>query len=142
MSRDIPQHDDATKTDDAYFAMTPVLLGNSFPLSLIRRPVNISPRSVAELQEAVKKRGLISFWGHTNTIPAARQLTGFDVTPAVDRPALTLSTEMLPGLAGCEHDEVWVLSPDYIPGFRPQIGQEVGAGKIAGWQVLLITFSS
>jgi hypothetical protein len=38
-------------------------------------------------------------------------------------------------------NECWVLSPDYPPGFRPAIGEEVTDDKIIGWQVLKIKWA-
>lgn len=122
--------------------MPPVLIGNSFPLSLIRRAVHIEPRSLEELQQAVGERGCLSYWGHANTLEATRKLLGFDPTPTVCRPALTLSSNLLPCLDGVEFAEVWVLSPDYAEGFRPQIAVEVAQERIIGWQVLRIAFRS
>lgn len=118
----------------------PVLLGNSFPLSLVRRRVVVEPRPLDELRAALAERGCASFWGHANTLAAAKEHLGLDVAPASTRPALTLSAEQLPCLDGLPHTEVWLLSPDYAPGFRPQIGQEVPADAIRGWQVLHISF--
>jgi hypothetical protein len=120
--------------------MTPVLLGNSFPLSLIRRPVRIEPRPLEELREAVADRGVVSFWGHANTLTAARQILGFDPAPAVQRPAVSLSAAQRPVLDGQEFEEVWVLSPDYRTGFRPELGREVPMEALLGWQVLRISF--
>ena len=120
--------------------MDPVLLGNAFPLPLIRRPARIEPRPLEELQEAVARRGVASFWGHSNTLVAAREVLGFDPAPAGQRPALSLSAEKLPVFEGVEHGEVWVLSPDYRPGFRPEVGREVPVEAIVGWQVLRVSF--
>ena len=79
-----------------------------------------------------------SFWGHSNTLAAAREILGVDVAPAVERPAVVLTDENLPSLDGAEARECWVLSPDYAPGFRPAPGEEVPPEKILGWQVLRI----
>lgn len=118
----------------------PILLGNAFPLSLIRRPVRIEPRPLADLQAEAARRGFVSFWGHANTLAAAGKVLGFDPTPATARPALTLNDDLLPTLDGAIFDEVWVLSPDYTDGFRPKIGEEVAAVQISGWQVLRVEF--
>ena len=120
--------------------MPPVLLGNSFPLSLIRRAVRIEPRTLAELRQAIAVQGCISYWGHDNTLAAAKQFLGFDPAPCRERPALTLSGDGLPLLDGVAYDEVWVLSPDYADGFRPHIGVEVVPEQITNWQVLRIQF--
>ena len=121
--------------------MTPVLLGNSFPLSLIRRSVHIEPRPLEELRQTVGERGCVSFWGHANTLPAAKTFLGFDPTPTVDRPALILNADLLPSLNGVPFDEVWVLSPDYCAGFRPKIGHDVALEQILNWQVLRLIFT-
>ncbi len=118
-----------------------ILLGNSFPLTLIRRRAVIGPRPLADLQAAAAQHGFLSYWGHANTLPAARAVLGFDPAPPGHRPALTLSPDQLPTLEDRTFTEVWVLSPDYAPGFRPEIGKEVSAESIGGWQVLRISFS-
>jgi len=121
--------------------MTPVLLGNSFPLSLIRRAVHIERRALEELREAVGERGCLSYWGHSNTLAAAREFLGFDPTPSEGRPVLALNGDLLPAMNGVAFDEVWVLSPDYAEGFRPKIDREVTPEQILGWQVLRLQFS-
>ena len=118
-----------------------ILVGNIYPTSLVRRPTLMVPCSVEEFRAAVaESAGVVSFWGHTNTIAAAQAVLGVDVRPAVERPALTLDADNLPTLAGEAWDEVWVCSPNYRPGFRPAIGVEVSPEDILGWQVLRITF--
>ncbi len=119
----------------------PVLLGNAYPLSLVRRRVVIGPRLLDDLRAEIGARGLISFWGHANTIEAARHLLGYDPAPPHHRPALTLNAEGLPTLTGQSFDQVWLLSPDYRAGFRPEIGKEVGSEDILGWQVLRMDFA-
>lgn len=118
----------------------PILLGNAFPLSLIRRPALIEPRTLDELRREVAAHEMVSFWGHDNTLDAVRAVLGFDPTPATARPALTLDGNSLPALDGVAFDEVWILSPDYADGFRPEIGVEVPLARISGWQVLRISF--
>ena len=120
--------------------MSPVLLGNSFPLSLVRRAVRIEPRTLDELRQEVDERGCVSYWGHANTLESAKRFLGFDPSPSTERPAIILNEERLPTLAGIAFDEVWVLSPDYAEGYRPQIGEEVIQERILGWQVLQIEF--
>ncbi len=118
-----------------------ILLGSTYPLTLIRRRAVIEPRPLADLQAAAAQHGFLSYWGHANTLPAARAVLGFDPTPATARPALTLSPDQLPTLEDRTFTEVWVLSPDYAPGFRPEIGKEVAAESIWSWRVLWIGFS-
>lgn len=117
---------------------SPILIGSTFPLSLIRRPVLISPNDIDTLKALLQSRPIVSFWGHQNTLSAARQILGADVGPSAERPALELDADKLPTMNGCQFAECWVLSPEYINGFRPQIGEEVGIEKIIGWQVLKI----
>lgn len=117
-----------------------LLIGNSFPLPLIRRDVRITLSSREELRRQMANRPVASFWGHANTLAAAGQWLGMDLTPATERPALTLSPEQLPMLDGQVYHECYVLSPDYRPGFRPAIGVEVSSKDILGWQLLHLTW--
>jgi hypothetical protein len=117
-----------------------VLIGNSFPFSLIRRKAVITPCSLSELQGQLINAEIASFWGHSNTLNAINQILGRDLTPASDRPALTLSLANKPVLDGVEFSECWILSPDYRKNFRPAIGEEVSADAICNWQCLKITF--
>ncbi len=120
---------------------TPFLFGSTFPLSFVRRPVSITPRSLDDLKKQLKQRECHSFWGHANTIAAAKNLIGHDVAPAEDRPALSLSPEGLPVLNNNIFKECWILSPDYVAGFRPAVGKEVPVKKILGWQVLQLLWN-
>lgn len=119
--------------------MSKVLLGNTYPLNLVRRRVSIEPCSIEDAV-AMLGAGFASFWGHTNTAAAAKAQLGFDVLPKTERPALKLNEEQLPTLDGETYTKVLVLSPSYRPGFRPAIGVEVEAGDIVGWEPLLVTF--
>jgi hypothetical protein len=116
----------------------PLLIGSTFPLSLIRRPALIEPAPEARLREEAQHRVVVSFWGHKNTLPRASERLGIDLTPNTDRPALTLNADGLPMLHGITFTECWVLSPEYAPGFRPAVGEEVPSEKILDWQVLRI----
>lgn len=116
----------------------PVLIGNSFPLSLIRRPVRIEPRPIHELITLIHQRGLASFWGHENTVAAASTILCADLRTKAARPALALSDDGSPVFEGTTFNECWILSPDYAPGFRPEIGIEVSPDKILDWQALRI----
>lgn len=116
-----------------------ILLGNAFPLGLIRRRALIEPATLEDLRTAAQA-GCASFWGHTATLPAAAAVLGFDPAPRTERPALTLSARRLPVLDGVEFGEVWILAAEFEPGFRPPPGAEVTAAQIRGWQVLRISF--
>ncbi len=119
----------------------PILIGNSYPLSLVRCEVTIRPETRARLKETMGKRVIHSFWGHANTLAAATAFAGVDLTPATERPALALTPDGLPTLDGVVFRECWVLSPDYAPGFRPRVGEEVPEDVIEGWQVLRLNWS-
>jgi hypothetical protein len=113
-----------------------VLVGNSFPLSLIRRQVTIAPVPLDHVRRELAAGAFVSFWGHRSTLHVANALLGVDVTPTTERPALSLTPDNLPTLDGIVCRACYVLSPDYIPGFRPQPGEQVEAEKITGWQAL------
>ncbi|NMA44958.1 MAG: hypothetical protein GX945_00195 [Lentisphaerae bacterium] len=115
-----------------------ILLGNSFPLSLVRRPVHIEPRRLADLHAALTGRTIYSFWGHENTLAAVTRILARDVSPKTARPVLSLDKNKLPCLDGRSFNECWVLSPDYVENFRPALGQEVPEAAIAAWRVLQI----
>ena len=118
-----------------------ILLGNSFPLGLIRRRVTIEPASIEELRSRVAKEGFLSYWGHADSLEAAKALLGFDLAPATERPALSLGDELLPTLGGHTFSETWVLSPDYASGYRPKPGCAVPPEMITGWTVLHVVFT-
>lgn len=113
------------------------LVGNSFPLSLVRRPVRIVPQNMDSFTQAMRG-GWRSFWGHNNTLSAAMEACGLDLTPERERPALTLSAEGYPVFEGIEFRSCWIVSPNYLPGFRPAPGVEVASEEITGWSILRI----
>ena len=115
--------------------MDKILIGNSFPMSLIRRKVTIEP---AELNTSGKT--ISSFWGHSNTIKVASTFLGSDLTPENERPVIKLGVDNFPTLNGETFTECWIISPTYKNNFRPAIGAEVAAESIASWQVLKITW--
>ncbi|MCQ2378207.1 MAG: hypothetical protein MJ016_03220 [Victivallaceae bacterium] len=112
------------------------ITGNSFPMNLIRRHVECIPQTFEEYLRRLQTGNWMSFWGHRNTLEAVNQMTGFDLTPQTERPALTLDDEFFPNLNGIRYRECWILSPIYQSGFRPAVGEEVSAEKITGWNVL------
>lgn len=117
-----------------------ILIGNSFPLSLIRRPIRIEPQTLEALKISTRDKKIVSFWGHKNTLKRAEQFTGMDLTPSSNRPVIQLQESRLPSLVGQTFCACWILSPDYISSFRPAIGEEVPPEKITGWQILKITW--
>lgn len=119
-----------------------LLLGNSFPMSLIRRPVYIVPRERSALLSALQNRTLFSFWGHDNTLLAASRYLGCDLTPPQRRPVISLDASALPCFWGRSFHECWLLSPNYVANFRPAPGQEVPESAIASWQVLHLSWQT
>ena len=131
-----------------------ILIGNSFPLSLIRRTVRMEPLPLEALQKAASGKTIVSFWGHANTLSIASAYTALDLAPQQPygrlvsrpsarpshRPILSLSSKNLPTLDNQTFRECWIVSPDYVSSFRPAIGEEVPPEKIAGWQILKITW--
>jgi len=130
-------------SDTMWKLKTPVLVGNTFPSTLIRVPVVVIPRTVENLKVALEGDDVEvhSFWGHQNTLAAASSIAGVDLTPKSERPALTLNECGFPMLDGEEFSEVWVLNPNYVDGYRPAIGVEVQLYRITGWTVLRYMFS-
>ena len=123
------------------FSRPAVLIGNAFPLSLMRSArITVESMSVADLHAALADAPVASFWGHENTRPAAESVLGVSLVPKTPRPALVLDADNYPSLDGRSFRICWVLSPDYRPGFRPAIGEEVAADAIKGWHVLKLTW--
>ena len=112
-----------------------ILIGNSFPLSLIRRKVIIEPAEFA-----LDGKKIISFWGHDNTIKAASKFIGHDLSPLVERPQIKLDDNNLPTINGETFTECWIVSPIYKDAIRPAIGEEVANSAITNWQTLKITW--
>ena len=83
-----------------------ILVGNSFPFSLIRgHKVVCEEIPMSELREAAK-RGIVSFWGHENTIVDAENCIGAKLKPARSRPCIKLDEESF-------LQEVWMQLQEY-----------------------------
>ena len=119
----------------------PILLGNSFPFPLVRRPMRAEPLTVEAARILLRGRQVESFWGHPNTLRAAIEILGVDVTPSTVRPALELNAAGFPCLNGISAKDVLILCPEYAPGFRPAIGQELTTHEIRGFHAVLLAFS-
>ena len=116
-------------------------IGNTFPTSLIRRTVTIHPIDKAFYASLVSSNAkLHSYWGHANTIAAANQFLGMDVTPPSERRAIALNEEKRPMLDGVLLDGIIVVSPTYVTGYRPAEGEVSSPDKILDWQLLLVEF--
>jgi hypothetical protein len=114
-----------------------ILIGNSFPMSLVRRAISVETVPLAALRAALHSGAVVhSYWGHENTRHAAELVLDADLCPHTERPVVSLDAAGLPNLDGCSFRACYVLSPDYATSFRPAIGQEVAAEKICGWKVL------
>lgn len=121
---------------------TPILFSNSFPFSLIRRAAIIEPHEIKELRNVLATRPFVSFWGHKNTQKWASRILGKNIQPLhADRPAIHLGEDDLPMAGDKSCRECWLLSPQYVDGFRPQEGEEINEEKISGWQVLAIKWT-
>ena len=117
-----------------------VLLGNTFPVGLIRRSALCTPITVEKAKQILSSKGFESFWGHADTLNAVSAALKINATPKTVRPALILSDTSLPVLNGQAFNTVIVFSPSYVQGFRPTYGVEVDPANITGWTPLLITF--
>lgn len=118
-----------------------ILVGNSFPFSLIRcERLIVEQKPISELKDALASAEVASFWGHENTRAAAESVLGVSLATHGVRPAVTLSPAQRPMLDGEEFSSCWLLSPDYPEGFRPAIGTEVGPEQIKGWHVLKLSW--
>jgi hypothetical protein len=119
--------------------LQPILLSNSFPFGLVRRPLRVTPRSIENLREVLRSRRWFSAWGHDNTLQAASEYVGVDLRPALARPSLTLDAANRPKLGSFGFEEIWLLTPEYAPGFRPPVGSEVSPEQIFAWRVLQLS---
>lgn len=115
-----------------------VLIGNSFPMSLIRRDVNIRVVEPDALRKIAGGAKVVSYWGHENSRAVAEAFLGVSLAPSSPRPAIMLTEDNLPSLDGIVFRSCYVCSPQYVPGFRPAIGEEVAPASIRGWQILRI----
>jgi hypothetical protein len=119
----------------------PPLLTNVFPFSLVRRKMTAAPITMEEVKTTIAVSGFESAWGHENTIRLVSRVLGVDIEPKEPRPAVILDEDKFPTLYGVKHTQVILISPDFKPGFRPAIGEEVGAEAILGWSALLLNFN-
>lgn len=119
-----------------------MLLGNTFPMTLIRHhAVTVADCAIGAIAREVRRRGVVSFWGHENTRAVAEAQLGVDLRPKAERPAISLDAKGYPSLDGNSFRCCYVLSPDYRAGFRPAIGEEVRAEDILGWHALKLTWT-
>lgn len=118
----------------------PLLIGSTFPLSLVRRSVHIEIQSLGALAKALTERPIFSFWRHENTLSIVNRLLGTQIPPADSGMAITLDEENYPVFHGHVFTQCWVLSPDYETGYRPEADSEAPLDKIRGWHVLRLSW--
>ena len=83
-----------------------VLVGNTFPLTLVRgHRVACEEIPVDALRARLADRSVASFWGHANTRAAAEAILHADLAPAVARPVLALDGDNYPVLDGERFEE-------------------------------------
>ena len=116
-----------------------ILLGNSFPMGLVRRPARLTPMGREDLSALLEGKEIASFWGHQNTVALVSDYLGREIP--CRRVALSLSGDLLPSVDGEAFQEVLLLTPEYREGFRPQIGVEPTPEDIRAWGVLRVSFN-
>lgn len=118
-----------------------ILIGNAFPLTLIRNhQVKISEVSLDFFRDELRGGRIFSFWGHENSRLDAETYLGIKLKTMVERPVLELSDEEYPMLDNHVFKHCYVLSPDYSRSHRPAIGAEVSAALIKGWHLLRLSW--
>ena len=117
-----------------------VLIGNAFPMTLVRRELAIAPMDIRDFRGFLRNVELVSFWGHENTLVAASEFVGRDLTPVGERPVVTLNAAGFPTLHGREFREVFIISPNYDRTVRPGLEKEVDLAGIVDWTVLAMRF--
>lgn len=117
------------------------LVGNSFPLSLVRsHRVEIDEVGLVELRRVLSESEVVSFWGHENSREVAESVLSVSLKPKMPRPAVVLDADGYPTLYGDRFTTCYILSPDYAPGYRPAIGTEVSPADILAWHALRLTW--
>lgn len=118
-----------------------ILIGNAFPLSLIRRHrVVVEEIPVEMVRRLAATCGVVSFWGHENSRAAAETVLGASLRTETVRPVLSLDAEGFPVLAGHAFRDCYVLSPDYVENRRPSLGEEVPLQDIKAWHALRLVW--
>ncbi len=117
-----------------------ILIGNSFPISLLRRKAMIKPFGLEEFKAMLKNANVHSFWGHSNTLRLAEDMLKVSLDTKGIRRAVELNERNLIDFDGVEFKECYVLSPDYKKGYRPALGVETLAEDINSWSLLQITW--
>lgn len=129
-------------------AGTEVLIGNTFPVTLVRGwRVALEEVPAGALREVLGRAGarVHSFWGHEETRRAAEGWLGLAegaLAPRVARPAVRLDAAGRPTLDGVSFGTCWVLSPDVAGGGRPAPGTAAQPAAIVGWHLLRLRWEA
>lgn len=116
-----------------------LLVGNSFPFNLIRRPVLVLPTSTDAFVTLARGSEIHSYWSHTNTLAVAKLQLGLELTPR-RRPTIWLDGNNYPMLGEEVFSQSYIVLPEYRSGFRPKVGVEVVPEQVTGWQIVNIQF--
>lgn len=122
--------------------MEKFIITNVFPFSLVRRKIVAWPIPMQTVKQALRTGPFASAWGHRNTLSMVNQMLGVDITPPEERPAIVLDAENFPTLYGEKFTKVMLVSPNFRPGFRPAVGEEVSGEAILGWHALFVDFKA
>lgn len=93
-----------------------ILVGSTFPLCLIYRPVTITFEKVEAVRKLPHRKPIISFWSHQSSIPLANKSSDVDVNPSTSKRALQLTSENFPILKWFPTNGYVVLYPDNLGG--------------------------
>ena len=117
-----------------------VLIGNTFPLTLVRgHRVTVEEIAPERFRAETVGAEVCSFWGHANSRAEAAAVAGVDLVPREERPVVTLDGAGYPVLDGRRFQACYVLSPDRA-GAMVRSGEEIPAEAIAAWHFLKLSW--
>lgn len=122
--------------------MTPqtILIGNTFPLTLVRgHRVTVEEIAPERFRAETTGATVCSFWGHANSRAEAAAVAGVDLTPREERPVVTLDAAGYPVLDGQRFQACYVLSPDRA-GAMARSSTEIPVEAIAAWHFLKLSW--
>lgn len=127
-----------------YYERGPVLFGNAFSPSWVRRTVQLSAIPMDAMKRVIAQREVVSFWGHDNTLALAADILDLSdaekIRPRTQRPPVVITPKGFPMLDGRVFHKMYVLCPQYAEGFRPRAGVEVQPCDIAGWMAQVVSW--
>ena len=120
-----------------------LLIGNSFPLALIKIPVRIFPLSLQLVRQMLRNaKSVTSYWGHDNTLRSISELLEEDLTPHTPRPSLLIDPFGCPVMGGKAFSHCIVASPVFPTGIRPNSNDQSKILKdLTGWNFRLIDWT-